>query len=283
MADDTHRSRRWTTDPAPRYWWHRLPGMDFVPPVYASLTDDEWSVIADWYAETDRAAQIGEAAVPLMSLLHGLVMGNRAARIVQLGTHAGYSALLLGFMLRQMNAARGLFTLDIDREFCGIARRWLERAELLDFVEVAEGDSLDPASAARAREYLGGAPELIILDSSHEYRLNAAGARSLVCGTGERWIARRPRCQPLRAKLRCHASWRRSPRVRRMARRQSDCGNIPAERRSAIDGSATPILQRRVRRRVNPQARRLTKRLSLSHRSTAQLHPKSNTPWHSLN
>lgn len=169
MPDDAHRSRRWTTDPAPRYWWHRLPGMDYIPPVYASLSDDEWSVIADWYAETDRSAQIGEAAVPLMSLLHGLVMGNRAARIVQLGTHAGYSALLLGFMLRRMGAARGLFTLEIDRQFCGIARGWLERANLLAFVEVAEGDSLDRASADRAREYLGGAPELIILDSSHEY------------------------------------------------------------------------------------------------------------------
>jgi predicted O-methyltransferase YrrM len=108
--------------------------------------------------------------VPLVSLLHGLVMGNRAARIVQLGTHAGYSALLLGFMLRQMNVARGLFTLDIDAQFCTIARSWIHRAGLLDFVEVAEGNSLDPQSAIRARTHLDGAPELIILDSSHEYR-----------------------------------------------------------------------------------------------------------------
>lgn len=144
--------------------------MDYVPPVYAWLSDDEWASIADWYAETDRSGQIGEAAVPLVSLLHGLVMGNRAARVVQLGTHAGYSALLLGFMLRRMDARRGLFTLDIDRAFCELARSWIERAGLLDFVEAAEADSLDPASARRAREFLGGAPELIILDSSHEYR-----------------------------------------------------------------------------------------------------------------
>ncbi len=169
MPDDAQRSRRWTHDPSPRYWWHRLPGMDFVPPVYAWLADDEWSLIAEWYAETDRAGQVGEAAVPLLSLLHGLVMGNRAARIVQLGTHAGYSALLLGFMLRRMNAAHGLFTLDIDQQFCAIARGWIERASLSPFVEVAEGDSLDPGSPATARAYLGGDAELIILDSSHEY------------------------------------------------------------------------------------------------------------------
>lgn len=143
--------------------------MDYVPPVYAWLTDAEWSIISAWYAETDRAGEVGEAAVPLISLLHGLVMGNGATRVVQLGTHAGYSALLLGFMLRRMNAAHGLFTLDIDRKFCDVARNWIERAELAKNVEVAEGDSLDPLSASRAREYLGGAPELIILDSSHEY------------------------------------------------------------------------------------------------------------------
>ena len=170
MPDDAQRSRRWTNERSPRYWWHRLPGMDYVPPVYSSLTDREWAIVAEWYAETDRSAQIGEAAVPLISLLHGLVMGNRAARIVQLGTHAGYSALLLGFMLRRMDARRGLFSLEIDRKFCDIARSWLERAELLDFVEVAEGNSLEPLSADRAREFLDGAPELIILDSSHEYR-----------------------------------------------------------------------------------------------------------------
>lgn len=169
MSDDAQRSRRWTHDQAPRFWWHRLPGMDYVPPVYGWLTDGEWSVIADWYSETGRSGQIGEAAVPLVSLLHGLVMGNRAARIVQLGTHAGYSALLLGFMLRRMNAARGLFTLDIDEEFCRIAREWIERAGLLEFVQVAEGNSLDRASVAAARSYFGAPPELIILDSSHEY------------------------------------------------------------------------------------------------------------------
>ena len=169
MSDDAQRSRRWSDDPSPRFWWHRLPGMDYVPPVYGWLTDKEWSVVAHWYDETGRANQIGEAAVPLISLLHGLVMGNRAARIVQLGTHAGYSALLIGFMLRRMNVQRGLFTLDIDREFCDVARGWIARAELLPFVEVAEGNSLDAASVKRAREYLGGAPELIILDSSHEY------------------------------------------------------------------------------------------------------------------
>jgi predicted O-methyltransferase YrrM len=168
-AGDGSRSGAWKENPIPRYWWHRLPGTDYVPPIYSDLTDEEWAVLREWYAETDRNGPIGECAVPLISLLHGLVMGNGINRIVQLGTCAGYSALLLGWMLRRMNARHGLFSLDLDPAMCELARRWISRAGLEDFVEVAERSSLDPQSPGAAIEYLGGAPELVIVDSSHEY------------------------------------------------------------------------------------------------------------------
>lgn len=171
---DSSRSRVWKDNPHPRYWWHRLPGNDYVPPVYSFLSDDEWSVLREWYAETDRNGPIGECAVPLISLLHGLIMGNGAIRAAQLGTCAGYSALLLGWMLRRVNAPRGLFSLDHDPAMCELARSWITRAGLGDFVEIAEGSSLDAASIEAARQYLGGAPELIIVDSSHEYQSTLA-------------------------------------------------------------------------------------------------------------
>lgn len=171
---DSSRSRGWKDNPHPRYWWHRLPGTDYVPPVYSDLSEGEWTVLRQWYAETDRSGPIGECAVPLISLLHGLVMGNRIARIAQLGTCAGYSALLLGCMLRRMNAPRGLFALDLDPAMCDLARGWIIRSELEDFVEIVEGSSLDARSVAAAREYLKGDPDLVILDSSHEYRSTLA-------------------------------------------------------------------------------------------------------------
>jgi predicted O-methyltransferase YrrM len=171
---DSSRSRGWKDNPHPRYWWHRLPGTDFVPPVYSDLSEAEWTVLCEWYAETDRSGPIGECAVPLISLLHGLVMGNRIARIAQLGTCAGYSALLLGWMLRRMNAPHGLFALDLDPAMCELSWRWIIRAGLDDFVEIAEGSSLDARSIAAARGYLNGAPELVILDSSHEYKSTLA-------------------------------------------------------------------------------------------------------------
>ena len=173
-AGDSSRSGGWKENPHPRYWWHRLAGPDYVPPVYSDLSESEWAVLRDWYQETDRHGPIGECAVPLISLLHGLVMGNRVARVAQLGTCAGYSALLLGWMLRRMNARRGLFSLDLDPAMCAMARHWIERADLREFVEIAEGNSLDEASIEAARKYLGGDPELVIVDSSHEYESTLA-------------------------------------------------------------------------------------------------------------
>jgi predicted O-methyltransferase YrrM len=172
--DDSLRSRAWKENPQPRYWWHHLPGTDYVPPIYSDLTEDEWAVLREWYDETDRSGPVGECAVPLISLLHGLVMGNRIMKIAQLGTCAGYSALLLGWMLRRMKATRGLFSLDLDPAMCEMSRRWIKRAGLEDFVEIAEGSSLDAGSTIAARKYLGGDAELIILDSSHEYHSTLA-------------------------------------------------------------------------------------------------------------
>jgi predicted O-methyltransferase YrrM len=170
---DSFRSRAFTSSPEPRFWWHRREGTDYVPPIYSCLTNAEWTLLEEWFADTSRKNWAGECAVPLMCLLQGLIMGNAIRRIVQLGTFAGYSALLLGFFLRQMNAPRGLFTLEIGEHLCQYTREWLERAGLTDFVRVEHRSSLDLLSPKLAIDYLGGAPELILIDSSHEYEATA--------------------------------------------------------------------------------------------------------------
>jgi predicted O-methyltransferase YrrM len=175
MPDESlPRSRQWEKNPGARYWWHHLPGMNFVPPVYSDLAEEEWTVLRKWYEETDQNGMIGECAVPLISFLHGLVMGNRATRIVQLGTCSGYSALLLGFMLRRMNAGRALFSVEIDPQMCGVSRRWIERAGLAPWVHIAQLDSRDAKTPKLAKDFLGRDPELIIIDSSHEYESTLA-------------------------------------------------------------------------------------------------------------
>jgi predicted O-methyltransferase YrrM len=166
----SRRSLPFSTSTEPRLWWHRLPGSNYVPPIYASLAEEEWQLLQDWFEETSRQNLVGECVVPIMSLLHGLVMGSGIQRIVQLGTHAGYSALLLGFSLRQMHAQHGLFSFEIDEPLCRFARQWIERAGLSSVVQVELRSSLDPVSPQLAQEYLGGAPALVFLDSSHEYQ-----------------------------------------------------------------------------------------------------------------
>lgn len=164
------RSLALSASDEPRFWWHRLPRSNYVPPIFATLSDDEWQLMQDWFGETTRQNLIGECVVPIMSFLHGIVMGSGIQRIVQLGTHAGYSSLLLGFYLRQMKAQHGLFSFEIDEALCRFARAWLERAGLASTVRVELRSSLDSASFALARKYLSGAPELVFLDSSHEYK-----------------------------------------------------------------------------------------------------------------
>lgn len=163
------RSRAFHSSSEPRFWWHRDPRNDYVPPIYASLTDAEWQLMEAWYAETSRENLIGECAVPIMSLLHGLITGNGIRRIVQLGTFSGYSTLLLGFFLRQMQTERGLCTFEIGGSLCDYTRKWIERAGLGSLIRVEWRSSLDPSSSTIAKEFLGGAPELIFVDSSHEY------------------------------------------------------------------------------------------------------------------
>jgi Predicted O-methyltransferase len=167
--ENKKRSLAFSASEEPRFWWHRLAGSNYVPPIYAFLNEDEWQLMREWYAQTSRENLIGECAVPLMSFLQGFIMGNIIHRIVQLGTHSGYAALLIGFYLRKMGVRHGLFTLEIGESLCRFTRSWLERSGLLDVVHVEHRSSLDPSSGTLAREYLGEAPELVFIDSSHEY------------------------------------------------------------------------------------------------------------------
>ncbi len=67
MEERLQRSRDWSNESTPRYWWHRLPGMDYAPAIYSDLSEDEWEIVQAWYAETNQAGQVGEVAVPLVS------------------------------------------------------------------------------------------------------------------------------------------------------------------------------------------------------------------------
>ena len=168
-GDSRLRSRRFADNSHDRFWWHHLPGTDYVPPIYGVLTDDEWRVIERWYEDSARNRGIGEINVPAMSMIQGLVMGSAISRIVQLGHFFGYSSLLRGFMLRAMGAGGKLLSIDIDRAATDFTQKWVDRAGLGEQVELHLGDSAAGSSVDAAVNALGGMPQLILLDSSHQY------------------------------------------------------------------------------------------------------------------
>jgi predicted O-methyltransferase YrrM len=167
-TDHPVRSRGFRARSEPRYWWHRLADTDYEPPLYATLTAEEWGHLRAWHHFTE-GRSAGEINVPAMSLLQGLVAGNGLRRVVQLGHMHGYSTLLLGFMLRAMGGSRQLVSFDLDPDATAFVQSWLRRTGLEPWVTLHVGDSADPAGPAIAEEASGGPPQLVLVDSSHAY------------------------------------------------------------------------------------------------------------------
>lgn len=165
-----NKSIEFTNKKAPRYWWHRIEGADYVPPIYSTLEEKEWGLMEKWYKDTTNKNYIGEIAVPFMSVLQGFIMGNNLKRIVQLGHYAGYSSLLLGFYLRKMNKKQSLFSLDIDEEVSKYTNDWIAEAKLEEYVRIHVGNSTSESSIKIANTYFSNEkPEIVIIDASHQY------------------------------------------------------------------------------------------------------------------
>jgi len=153
-----------------RYWWYHLADSDYIPPVFSALADEEWALMDDWFTDTEaKFPSPGEISVPGLSMLNGIVSGNGIGAMVQLGHYVGFSTLMLGFALRRMGRSRALFSIDINAEVTVYTQEWVDRAGLRDVVRLQVGDSADPAMASEAAAWLGRAPQLVFIDSSHQY------------------------------------------------------------------------------------------------------------------
>jgi predicted O-methyltransferase YrrM len=152
-----------------RYWWHRLPNSDFIPPLYAVLSDDEWAVMDAWFKDTDARVMHGEANVSALSVLQGFIMGSLVRNVVQLGAYAGYSTLLVGFMMRRMGFRHSVVSIDVVPEICAYCEDWIRRAGLEDYVRMECSDSSAAHLPDLARRYFGEGIALVFIDSSHQY------------------------------------------------------------------------------------------------------------------
>lgn len=172
MAFEGRRSIPFKANAHDRFWWFKTTGATYVPPIFDFLADNEWDVLHDWYEETERRYEYGtgECNVSAMTMIMGLLMGNNISRVVQCGHFIGFSTLLLGFMLRRMGHAHGLYSIDLDPGATSFTARWVERANLTDTVHLKVANSSDPELPALAEDYLHGRAQVVFIDSSHEYR-----------------------------------------------------------------------------------------------------------------
>jgi len=151
-----------------RFWWWHIENATHDPYFYYFLTDEEKEIMAEWYIDTSEKQFIGESAPPMMSFLYGFIGGNYVRRIVQLGHYAGYSTLLIGFLLKRLNYGK-LFSIDIDKDITEYTQKWIDKAKLNDYVSLFCDDSCSLAAIDKCSSYLGGAPDIVYIDSSHTY------------------------------------------------------------------------------------------------------------------
>lgn len=155
---------------ANRYWWNNHSGARYLPPVLSSLSDTEWSILREWYEDTEKKfSSPGEISIPGISLLASLIAGNNLSSIVQCGHYVGYSTLLLGFLLRYMQNKHSLYSIDIDATVTTYTQNWVYSANLSDYVKLTVADSASSEQPTKAMEYLKKEPQLLFIDSSHRY------------------------------------------------------------------------------------------------------------------
>ena len=148
-------------------WFHNKT---YDPPFLHVMDKADHELLVAWQERTSAEwPNAGSSGVEMMSMLSGLVMSAGLTRIVQCGHYVGFSTLVLGFIGRKMNSKKFLYSVDLDPVASAYTQQWVEKASLGIDVKIAVRDSSDPQNVSDAIEHLGGAPQLVYIDSSHQY------------------------------------------------------------------------------------------------------------------
>jgi len=168
MTESEFSTRAYGSSDHKRFWWWRMKEADHDPLIYHLVDRNERELLAEWYRDTEEKRFIGECAPPLVSFLIGFIAGNAIKRVVQLGHYAGYSTLHMGIILKKITGGR-LVTIDIVERMTQYTQSWVDRFGLSDHVKVITSDSASSDAADAAGSFLGGAPEVVLIDSSHKF------------------------------------------------------------------------------------------------------------------
>ena len=164
------RSLKYRNSGHGRHWWHRLADTHYVPPVFSVLSESEWDLLDAWFDDTEqRFSNPGEIGIPGISVIQALIAGNGLSAIVQCGHYVGFSTLMMGFLLRSMGKRKALLSIDIDPMSTNYTLEWIKRAGLGDYIELRLANSSDRSLVPYALEYFGTPPQMVFIDSSHQY------------------------------------------------------------------------------------------------------------------
>lgn len=142
---------------------------------YTPDHDRGWIVLPAYHGEALMAtleaimqdpAAPGFSDVGIRNLLYSEVLNVRPRKVLEIGTHVGTGAVVIGSALKR-NGYGKLISLEPQSELRLIAERYLRKAEVNDVVEVLPGFSYDQACRTRLE---AEAPfDMIFIDGAHEY------------------------------------------------------------------------------------------------------------------
>jgi len=156
--------------PIERSHWHQLDSAAGAPFYYGLLTIEQRGLLQRWLDVTEGERLVGETSVSAMGMLAGLILGNRIGRVVQCGHYAGYSLLVLGMLMRNAQIDGHIISFDIDQNVTRFTQDWITEAGLDDTAHARVMDSADPFCMAECMRVMTGPPDLVFIDSSHQYR-----------------------------------------------------------------------------------------------------------------
>lgn len=126
--------------------------------------------MAEWFYDTEmKFDSPGEIGVAAMSFIYGIIGGNGISRVVQCGHYVGFSTLMFGFLMRSIGKQRSVFSIDYDADVTKYTSDWVKRSGLDQYVQLLTNDSADPSNVLEANSWLAGAPQLVLIDSSHQF------------------------------------------------------------------------------------------------------------------
>ncbi|MDB5685391.1 MAG: hypothetical protein JWM75_3089 [Sphingomonas bacterium] len=134
-----------------------------------------WVVLAAYHEETllrvldemmDDPESAGFSDIGIRNILYTEVLNTRPRRVLEIGTHIGTGAVVMGTAL-QRNGYGKLISLEPQLKYKAIAEGYIARAGLSEMVEILPFFSYQDECQQRLRAE--GPFDLIFIDGAHEY------------------------------------------------------------------------------------------------------------------